>query len=85
MGSLTFEDVVFYGTLSGNKVTMTTKEYQVNFESQGTTYTEHISWVMEPFTVSNDNASNNGTIVAVKTPGNTTESGTFTFTTWRNK
>jgi hypothetical protein len=85
VGNLTFENVVFYGTLSGNKVTMTTNEYQVSFESQGTTYTENISWVMGPFTVSNDSASGNGTIAAVQNPGSNTESGTFTFSTWRNE
>jgi len=85
VGGLTYENVVFYGTLNGNEVTMTTKEYQVSFESQGTTYTEDISWVMAPFAVSNDSASGNGTIVALKNPGATTESGTFTFSTWRNK
>lgn len=80
IGALTYEDIVFTGTKSGNKVTMTTTDCEVTFESQGTTYTENISWIMDPFTANLDNASGGGDITALRNPGAVTESGTFTFT-----
>jgi len=80
VGNLTYENVVFHGTVNGNQLTLTTTEYQVTYEFQGTTYTEDISWVLPAFPVSANSATGSGTIVAVKTPGNITESGTFSFT-----
>jgi len=85
VGNLTFKNIVFTGVLNGNKVDMTTNEYQVGFDSQGIHYTEVITWDMATFTVSLDSASGNGIISAVKTPGNTIESGTFTFSAWKVK
>ena len=80
VGSLIYEDIVFEGILNGNEVTITTALIEVTFESQGTTYSEAITWVLPPFTVNGNAATANGTIEAVKTPGLLTESGTFTFT-----
>ena len=79
-GNLTFEDIVFNGKLNGNVVTMTTSNVSVNYDFQGTTYTENITWTMDPFAVNVDNANGGGDLQAHKTPGDITESGTFTFT-----
>lgn len=83
IGNLSFENVIFEGMLTGTQVSMTTSEYQVTFESNGTTYTEDISWSLAPFNVLGNTATGAGTITATKNPGNTTESGTYTFTTTR--
>lgn len=79
-GGLTFDNVTFTGLLNGNEVTMTTEQYEVQYVFQDTTYTENLSWEMGPFVVNGNTASGGGSISAVRTPGNTTESGTFTFT-----
>ncbi len=79
-GNLTFEDIVFNGTISGNVVTLTTASVSVDYDFQGTTYTENISWTMDPFAVNVDNANGGGDLQAHKTPGDITETGTFTFT-----
>lgn len=78
-GGLTFENVKFTGLLNGNEVTMTTDEYEVQYVFQDTTYTENLSWEMDPFEVNGNTATGSGNITAVKTPGDITETGTFTF------
>jgi len=80
IGNQTHNNLVFYGTFEGNKVTLNTNETVVQFTFNDTLYTEHIAWVMSPFYVDGSSGIGGGTLVATKNPGNTVESGTFTFT-----
>jgi len=83
IGSLTYKDIVFYGTLDGNEVTMNTDSCQVQYIFNDTVVTEDITWDLPPFTVSFGSGGGTGEIVVKKHPMETTESGTFTFTVTR--
>ena len=79
IGNLTFEDIVFYGTVKNDQFTLNTNTYQVQFDFDGITYTEVLTFTISEYTQTESGATANGDIHVVKTPGNTTESGTFTF------
>lgn len=80
IGNQTHENIILEGTYDGMNATMTTDQIEVQFEFDGTTYTENISWEMESFEITPPNASGHGNIQAIKTPGNIVETGTYTFT-----
>ena len=79
IGNLTYEDIVFYGTVEDDQFTLDTNTYQVQFEFDGITYTEVLTFTISEYTQTETGATGSGDIHVVKTPGNTTESGTFTF------
>ncbi len=83
IGQLTYDDIVFYGTLNGNEVTMNTDSCRVTYVFNDTTVTEDIRWVLPPFKVSFGSGSGGGDISLVKHPMEYHESGTFTFTVTR--
>lgn len=83
IGQLTYTNIVFHGTLDGNKVTMNTDSCQVQYTFNDTVVTEDITWNLPPFTVSFGSGAGGGDIVVVKHPMETTESGTFSFTVTR--
>jgi len=80
IGDLSYDDLVFEGVLNGDQFTLSTNAYQVQYEFDGTTYTEDISMVVPPFTFAGGTASGGGDIDIVTNPGNSVESGTFSFT-----
>jgi len=83
IGQLTYNDIVFYGTLNGNEVTMNTDSCRVTYVFNDTTVTEDIRWVLPPFKVSFGSGSGGGDISLVKHPMEYHESGTFSFTVTR--
>ncbi|HPE34849.1 MAG TPA: hypothetical protein PLI65_08640 [Bacteroidales bacterium] len=79
IGQLSYDDLEFKGSLNGDQFTLTTTYYQVQYQFDGVTYTEDITLAVPAFSISGEMITGGGDIEVIKNPGNTTESGTFTF------
>lgn len=77
IGDLTYEDLEFQGEINGDMFTLITTNYQVQYEFNGTTYTEDVTLVVPPFLFTDQSASGSGDIEIVTNPGSSVESGTI--------
>ena len=72
-------DAEFEGVLNGDQFSLTTTNFQVQYESNDVIYTEDITIDFNDFTITGETVTATGDYVAVTNPGATTESGTVTF------
>lgn len=78
IGNLVYEDIVFYGKLEDDEFTLFTNTYTVQFVVDNITYTEQLTFKIEEFNYDDESATANGNITIFITPGDDTQTGTFT-------
>lgn len=78
IGNLVYEDIVFYGKLGNDEFTLLTNTYTVQFVVDNVTYTEQLTFDVEEFNYDSESATASGNITIFITPGNDTQTGTFT-------